>query len=56
NTGVLAWMRLGQLHDLKGQRQQAVEAYRRAIAYAPAAEAAAEARRYLNSPYRRAGP
>jgi len=55
NTGVLAWMRLGQLHDLKGQRQQAVEAYRRAIACAPAAEAAAEARRYLNSPYRRAG-
>jgi len=54
NIGVLAWLRLGQLHDLKGQRQVALAAYRRAIACAPAADAAAEARRYLNSPYRRA--
>jgi len=53
NTGVLAWMRLGQLHDLKGQRQTALEAYRRAIAFAPASEAAAESRRYLSTPYRR---
>ena len=53
NTGVLAWMRLGQLYDLKGQRASAQQAYRRAIAFAPASDAAAESRRYLNSPYRR---
>jgi len=51
NTGVLAWMRLGQLYDLKGQRASAQQAYRRAIAFAPASDAAAESRRYLNSPY-----
>lgn len=54
NTGVLAWMRLGQIYDLKGQRQQAIEAYRRAIAFAPESDAARESRRYLSSPYRRA--
>lgn len=53
NIGVLAWMRLGQLHDLKGQRSAATQAYRRAIAFAPASEAAQESRRYLSSPYRR---
>ena len=47
-------MRLGQLYDLKGQRQAALEAYRRAIDYAPASDAARESRRYLSSPYRRA--
>lgn len=54
NTGVLAWMRLGQIYDLKRQRGLAVEAYRRAIAYAPDSEAARESRRYLEKPYRRA--
>jgi tetratricopeptide (TPR) repeat protein len=54
NTGVLAWMRLGQLYDLKGRRAAAQEAYRRAIAFAPASDAAAESKRYLGSPYRRA--
>jgi tetratricopeptide (TPR) repeat protein len=53
NTGVLAWMRLGQIYDLKGQRSLAVEAYRHAIAFAPDSEAAKESRRYLSSPYRR---
>jgi tetratricopeptide (TPR) repeat protein len=56
NTGVLAWMRLGQLYDLKGQRQAAQEAYRRAVALAPGSDAASESRRYLSSPYRRPGP
>jgi len=54
NTGVLAWMRLGQLYDLKDQRPAALEAYRRAIDFAPASDAARESRRYLSSPYRRA--
>lgn len=53
NTGVLAWMRLGQIYDLKGRRKEAIEAYRQAIAYAPDSDAAKESRRYLNTPYRR---
>jgi len=55
NTGTLAWMRLGQIYDLTNRRELAMEAYRRAIAFAPEAEAAKESRRYLSSPYRRAG-
>jgi hypothetical protein len=46
-------MRIGQIHDVLNQREQAVAAYRRAIAFAPEAEAAKESRRYLSSPYRR---
>ncbi|MGH9666023.1 MAG: tetratricopeptide repeat protein [Bryobacteraceae bacterium] len=53
NTGVLAWMRLGQTYDLKGQRSNAKAAYRKAIAYAPQSDAAKESRGYLSSPYRR---
>ena len=53
NTGVLAWMRLGQIYDLKGQRPQALEAYRRAMLFAPDSDAAKESRQYLSSPYRR---
>jgi len=53
NTGVLALMRLGQIYDLKGRRQEAIQAYRQAIAYAPESDAAKESRRYLTTPYRR---
>lgn len=53
NTGVYAWLRIGQIYDLKHQRQQALDAYRKAIAYAPEAEAAQESKKYLSSPYRR---
>jgi tetratricopeptide (TPR) repeat protein len=53
NTGVLAWMRLGQIYDLKGQRGLAIEAYRHAMAFAPDSDAARESRQYLTSPYRR---
>lgn len=53
NTGVMAWMRLGQIYDLKGQRVQAVEAYQRAIAFAPDSDAARESRLYLSVPYHR---
>ena len=53
NTEVLTWMRLGQIHDLTGQREDALEAYRKAIAAAPSAAAARESKRYLRSPYRR---
>jgi len=52
NSGTLAWMRLGQVYDAMNRRELAVEAYRKAIAFAPQAEAAKESRRYLSSPYR----
>ncbi len=53
NTGVYAWLRLGQIYDLTHRRQEAVEAYRKAIAYAPGSEAAVESKKYLSTPYRR---
>ncbi|MCC6587667.1 MAG: tetratricopeptide repeat protein [Bryobacterales bacterium] len=52
NTGVTAWMRLGQTYDLKGDRSRAVEAYKKAIAYAPGSYRAKEAEEYLRSAYR----
>ena len=53
NTEVMAWMRLGQIYDLKGDRSQALEAYQKAVALAPDSDPGKEARGYLNSPYRR---
>jgi tetratricopeptide (TPR) repeat protein len=53
NTGVLAWMRVGQIYDLTGRRNFALEAYTQAISYAPRSEAARECRRYLSKPYQR---
>jgi tetratricopeptide (TPR) repeat protein len=53
NTGVLAWMRVGQIYDLTARHSLAIEAYKKAMAYAPEAEAAKESRRYISSPYHR---
>ncbi len=53
NTGVTAWMRLGQTYDLTGDRPKALEAYRGCIAYAPGSYRAKEAEGYLKSPFRR---
>jgi tetratricopeptide (TPR) repeat protein len=53
NTGALAWLRTGQIYDVTRQRKLAVEAYRKAISFAPQADAARESRLYLSSPYRR---
>lgn len=53
NTGVLAWMRVGQIYDLTQRHSLAIEAYKKAMAYAPDAEAAKESRRYISSPYHR---
>jgi len=53
NTGVRAWLRMGQIYDMKQRRAEAVAAYKKAIAYAPQAEAAQESKKYLASPYRR---
>ena len=55
NTGVMAWLRVGQIYDMKGQRPQAVEAYKRAIAFAPQSDIAKEAQSYVSSPYKRTG-
>lgn len=54
NTGVYAWLRLGQACDLQGRRPEALQAYRKATGLAPESDAGKEARRYLASPYRRA--
>ena len=53
NTGALAWLRTGQIYDMTQQRKLAQEAYRKAIAFAPQADAARESRGYLAAPYRR---
>lgn len=53
HTSVMAWMRLGQLNDLKGRRNEAIDAYKQAIAVAPQSDAAKESRQYLSSPYKR---
>jgi tetratricopeptide (TPR) repeat protein len=53
NTGVLAYLRMGQIYDMTHRRAEALAAYQKAIAYAPQAEAAQESRKYLTTPYRR---
>ena len=53
NSGSYAWLRMGQIYDMTHRRPQALDAYRKAIAYAPDAEAAQESRKYLSAPYRR---
>ena len=53
NTGAAAWLRIGQIYDMTGRRTQALEAYRKSIAFAPQADAAQESRRYLGTAYRR---
>jgi tetratricopeptide (TPR) repeat protein len=53
NSGAFAWLRMGQIYDMTRRRPQALEAYRKAIAYAPEAEASQECRKYLSTPYRR---
>lgn len=53
HTAVMAWMRLGQVNDMKGRRDDALAAYRHAIEVAPGSDAAKESKQYLSSPYRR---
>ncbi|MGH9609922.1 MAG: tetratricopeptide repeat protein, partial [Bryobacteraceae bacterium] len=52
-TRTMAWLRLGQVYDLKGDHQPAVQAYRQAMSTEPHSAAAAEAKRYISNPYRR---
>jgi len=53
NTGVLAYMRQGQIWDMKNNHEMATKAYEQAIAFAPEAEAARESQKYIRDPYRR---
>jgi tetratricopeptide (TPR) repeat protein len=53
NTAVMAWLRLGQVYDLQGKHQDAVQAYRQTVKAAPKSEAAVEAKSYISNPYRR---
>src|SRR5262249_18629984 len=53
NTGALAYLRMGQIYDLKQRRKEALSEYQKAIAYAPQADAATESRKYLSTPYKR---
>lgn len=53
NTGVLAFMRQGQIYDLTNRHNEAIDAYRKAIDFAPQADAAKESRRYITAPYKR---
>ena len=53
NTGIMSWMRLGQIYDLMGRRVSAVAAYKKAVAMAPLSEVGKESRRYITQPYTR---
>jgi hypothetical protein len=53
NTGVYTRLRIGQIYDMTHRRNEALAAYMQAIAYAPQADAAQEARKYLSTPYHR---
>ncbi|MGI8959525.1 MAG: tetratricopeptide repeat protein [Bryobacteraceae bacterium] len=52
-TAVMAWLRLGQVYDLKGNHEHAMEAYRETMKTAPESAAATEAKSYMSNPYRR---
>jgi len=41
------------LYDLKGNHDQAIPAYKQAIAFAPKSDAAGESKRYISTPFRR---
>ena len=53
NTGVLSYMRQGQIYDLNGRHPLAIAQYEAAIKFAPQAEAAKESLRYISTPYRK---
>jgi tetratricopeptide (TPR) repeat protein len=53
NTAVMAWLRLGQVYDLKGQHAEAIQAYRKTLNTAPRSAPALEAEGYISAPYRR---
>jgi tetratricopeptide (TPR) repeat protein len=52
-TTVMAWLRLGQVYDLQGDREDAMNAYRSVLRLAPDSEAASAAKDYLANRYHR---
>lgn len=53
NTGVISYLRLGQIQDLRKQHVAATPFYQKATEYAPESETAKEARHFIDSPYHR---
>jgi hypothetical protein len=53
NTGIMSWMRLGEIYDLKGRRSAPVIAYNKAVAMALRSEVGKESRHYVTQPYNR---
>ncbi len=53
STAAMAWLRIGQVSDLMGDRQQAEDGYKTAISIAPDSEIAKEASNYIDKAYRR---
>ena len=51
NTGAYTYLRIGQIYDMTHRRAQAVEYYKKAIAFEPQADGAAQSRKYLSTPY-----
>jgi len=53
NTDLYAWLRTGQIYDLKKKREEAKRAYLQTVATAPTSDAANTAQVYLLSRYKR---
>jgi len=53
NTNVYAWLRTGQIYDMKRKREEAKRAYLQTVAIAPTSDAANAAQNYLLSRYKR---
>ncbi len=53
NTHVYAWLRTGQIYDMKKKREEAKHAYLQTVAIAPTSDAANAAQNYLLSRYKR---
>jgi tetratricopeptide (TPR) repeat protein len=52
NTATYAWMRRGQIDDLKGRRNEALASYRKVIAMAPDSDPGRESKTYMSHPFR----
>jgi tetratricopeptide (TPR) repeat protein len=50
---LITHLRIGQIHDLKFQREKALEQYRKVIDLAPDTDLARESKRYIDKPFRR---
>jgi tetratricopeptide (TPR) repeat protein len=53
NTGVYAWLRMGQIYDLKKNHEEATKAYLQTVVVAPDSDASSAAQNYMLSRYKR---